>query len=42
MLRLAGDVEGVGRLRLHAEGHLERLDADFEPGIEPRACDARR
>ena len=30
VLRLARDVERVGRLRLHAVGQLERLDARFE------------
>ena len=29
-LRLAADVEGVGRLGLHPVGQLERLDAGFE------------
>ena len=28
--RFLGDVEGVGRLGLHAERHLERLDAGLE------------
>ena len=28
--RLAAEVERVGRLELHAEGHLERGDARFE------------
>ena len=30
LLRLLGDVEGVGRLGLHPERHLERLDARLE------------
>ena len=30
VLRLAADVERVGRLRLHAVGQLERLDAGLE------------
>ena len=33
VLRLAADVERLGRLGLHAEAKLERLDAGFERGI---------
>ena len=33
VLRLAVDVEGVGRFGLHAVGQLERLDAGFELGV---------
>src|SRR5262245_54625615 len=31
--RLAGDVERVRRLRLHAVGQLERLNARFQRGV---------
>ena len=33
MLRLAADVERLGRLGLHAEAQLERLDAGLQRGI---------
>ena len=38
VLRLAADVERLGRLHLHAEGQLERLDARLEPRRRSRAA----
>ena len=42
VLRLAGEVERLGRLGLHAEGQLERLNAGLEPRIGPARAGARR
>ena len=33
VLGLAGDVEGIGGVHLHAIGQLERLDARFNLGV---------
>ena len=39
VLRLAADVERLGRLGLHAEGQFERLDAGLE--LRRRCCRGR-